>query len=201
MPLMPLIGAISFYVSYWVDKYLFCNFYRIPPMYSDKMGKRSTKLIGFAVVIHLVMSLWMMGNKLIFRSEPYFGSVADGIGSSGDDGASTDDIFATKQGPTFHFYSTPGVMKYRMLNGLNQTHLLPLELLLVGFLLYNIIGRLSGSWKHQIAKILKCLTCRTGITKSKLVSRMNTVQVDYKSAKKRGVIKGLASYNIFQNPK
>ena len=35
MPVLPFIGALSFYISFWVDKYLFCNFYRIPPKYSD----------------------------------------------------------------------------------------------------------------------------------------------------------------------
>lgn len=27
MPVMPIIGAMSFYVSYWVDKFMFCNFF------------------------------------------------------------------------------------------------------------------------------------------------------------------------------
>ena len=171
MPLMPLIGAISFYVSYWVDKYLFCNFYRTPPMYSDKIGKTSTAFVGFSVVLHLIMSIWMMGNGKIFRSELYRESnFAFGMDNKG-------------------------------FSRLYQTHLLPLEMLLLFYILYNVIRRISGTWGNQLEKFFKCLTCRSSITKSKLLSLMNTVQVDYTSARDRGIIKGLASYNIFQNPK
>ena len=70
MPLMPVFGAVSCYLSYWVDKFLFCNFYRTPPMYSDDMGKNCTSLLGYLVILHLGMSMWMMGNEEIFQGEP-----------------------------------------------------------------------------------------------------------------------------------
>lgn len=166
MPLMPLIGAISFYVSYWIDKFLFCNFYRIPPRYSEKMGTTSTTLIGFSVVVHLLISIAMLGNEKIFRSVrrdvPFFGLKETALG---------------------------------------QIHLLPLESLLAGFIFYNLMENFVGEWKRKIVSVLKCLVCRSGVTKGKLMSQMNTVQVDYTSARRRGVIKGLASYNILQNPK
>jgi len=84
---------------------------------------------------------------------------------------------------------------------LGQVHLLPLEMLLLGFVVFNLLENFVGGWKRKLINVFRCLICRTKITKGKLLSQMNTVQVDYRSAKKRGVIKGLASYNILQNPK
>ena len=72
MPILPLIGAISFYVSYWVDKFLFCNFYRIPPKYSDKIGRKSTNLIAYGIFLHIFMSCWILGNHQIFSGKSAF---------------------------------------------------------------------------------------------------------------------------------
>ena len=66
IPVLPFIGAISFFLSYWIDKYLFCNFYRIPPKYSDDMGRICTTLIGFAILLHLFMSCWILGKNQVF---------------------------------------------------------------------------------------------------------------------------------------
>lgn len=179
MPLMPIIGAVSFYTCYWVDKFLFCNFYRTPPKYSDKMGRTSTKLVGIGVILHLVMSLWMLGNKKIFRSEA-----------------------AITKAPNNNSASIETVNRSTILTFLNQTHLFPIEILLVLFIAYNIFRKVWHIWGHQLNRILTCITCRSGVVaKKRLLSQMNTVQVDYSSAKQRGIIKGLASYNMLQNPK
>ena len=174
MPIMTMFGVIIFYMSYWMDKFLFCNFYRIPPMYTDEMGKMSTKLIGYAVVVHLLMSIWMLGNREIFRSR----SLRDDIAAHASIELSTGSF-------------------------LDQMHLFPIEALLCVYIaarVFIIIFKFSGS---QSLNLFKCLTCRSG-NKVKMLKKQNEykyIKVDFLRAVERGMIKGLASYNILQNPK
>jgi hypothetical protein len=178
MPLMPLLGAVSCYISYWVDKFLFCNFYRTPPMYSDDMGKTCTRLIGYLVVLHLVMSLWMMGCGEIFQGEP----------TSGDQ--YSDDSKGVAQGTSS--------FKDKLL----MKHLVPIEVTLVIFVTGILSSRVSSSFLGKACGFLRCLTCRkAGGKKKRLTLNMNTLEVDYSSARDREIIKGLATYNILQNPK
>ena len=74
MPILPIIGTITFYVSFWVDKFLFCNFYRTPPKYSHDMERDCTALIGFGIILHIFMSCWILGNDEVFTGELYRGS-------------------------------------------------------------------------------------------------------------------------------
>ena len=171
MPILPLIGAISFYVSYWVDKFLFCNFYRIPPKYSDDIGSRSSSLIGYGILLHIMMSCWILGSNQIFIGQNVFGNYSN---------------------------------TYRWTKGMFKLHIIPLEVLGILFIIGLMIRRSLITFMNTIIKFLHCLTC--GLIGSsnniqRLQKTMNTVQVGYSAARARGVIKGLASYNILQNPK
>lgn len=170
MPLLPLIGAGSFYVSFLVDKFLFCNFYRTPPKYSDDIGARSTSLIGYGIILHIFMSCWILGNNQIFSGVP----IVDNV-------------------PLFKDNSIVKTMV--------KTHIVPLEVVALLFLAGLIMRRSLKELLQTIGNFLKCLTCRSGSSVRELKKVMNTVQVGYSAARLRGVIKGLASYNILQNPK
>mmetsp|Transcript_2880 Transcript_2880/g.4113 ORF Transcript_2880/g.4113 Transcript_2880/m.4113 type:complete len:1141 (+) Transcript_2880:236-3658(+) len=175
MPIMPAIGALSFYVSYWVDKFLFCNYYCIPPRYSDEMGKTCTKLIGCCVVLHLTMSLWMMGNGTIFHGESV---------SSTSNNAEEED---------YDNVSIRGALSTR--------HGLILFVLMVLFVGGNVYSRVLSSSGEKVMKCLRCLVCSSGSKARRLTAMMSIVQVSYSNARQRGIIKGLATYNILQNPK
>ena len=171
MPLMPIIGAISFYISYWVDKFMFCKFYRTPPMYSDETGKTSTKIIGLCVILHLIMSAWMMGgDNKVFKGQNYW--------------KNKDDI--PIEGLRAVFF---------------KSHLLIIEGLLILYILGFFLSRFSTGLTSSLLKFLQCLCCCTGSKTERLKSTLNTVDINYTSARHRGVIKGIASYNILQNPK
>ena len=176
MPLMPIFGAVSCYISYWVDKFLFCNFYRTPPMYSDDMGKTCTSLLGYLIILHLGMSLWMMGCEEIFQGQPLSGEQYP------------DDLRRGIRASTFE-------------EKLLKKHLLPIELTLLAFVAGMLLSRVSSEFLRKFCGCLRCLTCSKGIKLSTLKNNMNTVQVDYSSARDREIIKGLSSYNILQNPK
>jgi hypothetical protein len=170
MPLMPMIGAFSCYLSYWVDKFLFCNFYRTPPRYSDRMGKKCTKLLGFLIVLHMCMSLWMMGGGHIFQGESLSGKQIDSITAS---------------------------WRTRLL----KRHLLTIEVTLVLFVTCIFLSHFSSAFLSRVCGCIRCLTCQKGNRVRGLQNNMNTLQVNYTSARDREIIRGLSSYNILQNPK
>lgn len=77
VPLLYPIGCVSFATTYWVDKWLFMRFYRSPPHYSDEICVRAARLTAFpALLVHLAMSIWILGNESIFISN------AGGAGAS-----------------------------------------------------------------------------------------------------------------------
>ena len=175
MPLMPIFGAISCYLSYWIDKFLFCNFYRTPPMYSDDMGKRCTSLLGYLVIVHLGMSLWMMGCEQIFEGERL-------------SGRQYADQFNKRASTSFG-------------DKLAKRHMIPILGSLVVFVAAMLLSRVSKTFLRKVCGCLRCLTCSRGSKIKNLKRSMNTVQVDYSSARDREIIKGLSTYNILQNPK
>lgn len=177
MPVMLLFGAVSCYISYWVDKFLFCNFYRTPPMYSDEMGKTSTKLLGYLVVVHLGMSIWMLGCEEIFEGEPI------------------------SEDPYSNQFNNVGSAPSSFLGKLRKTHLVPLETTFLIFVAGVLLSNVSSTFIRRVCGFLRCMTCSKSSEVKNLTLSMNTVQVDYSSAQDREIIKGLATYNILQNPK
>jgi hypothetical protein len=180
MPLLLFIGAVSFFISFWIDKWLFCRFYRTPPVYSDRMGQSASKLLGFSIVLHLILSLWSLGtNDKIF----------DGL-----------DAFING--------STPSDINAGVLTSLIQRvilkkrHLIILEAVLLTFFAALIISKFSHGLGSGLLGICRCFACQaTNNQAKKLEKTRNTLEIDYRSACQRGIIKGLASYNILKNPR
>jgi len=175
MPLMCVLGFLSFFLAYWVDKFLFCNFYRIPPMYSDTMSRTATMWVGYGIVVHLLMTIWMYGNKAIFSSAL-------------DESIKFDH---TKYESDYTIFD---------LENLKQKHMIPLVTLLILFVGLSILNNFFKEWCHMTRLLVNFLTCGSGTTTDKLMSVMNSVEVTYTRAKQRGLIKGLNNYNILQNP-
>lgn len=175
MPILPFIGAVSFYISFWVDKFLFCNFYRIPPKYSDDIGARSTSLIGYGILLHIFMSCWILGSNQVFTGQVAFG----------------------KQNIIIDTSNTSNSITRVML----KEHIIPLEVIAILFVVGLIMKRSLMTFLKTSLKCLRCLTCMSGSSIIQLKKTLNTVQVAYSTARARGVIKGLATYNILQNPK
>ena len=176
MPIMPFIGCACFYVNYWADKYLFCNFYRIPPQYSDTMGRMATWLFGLSIVVHLLMSIWILGNKAIFVSESF------------DAGQAMEEYESDYNPLQFH-------------DSLKQRHVVPLAAFLCLIVGGWFINRQTKEFTHFTKNIINFFTCGSGNKTDTLMSTMNTVDITYTRAKERGLIKGLNTYNILRNPK
>lgn len=178
MPILPIIAIFNFYTTYWVDKFLFLNYYRSPPRYKTNIGRSATALIPYAIVLHLVASIWMLGNKDIFH-------------------AGSEDV------PVGSF-----IESWNMLNihaKVTQRHTYPLFVLLVIVLVGVLLGQVAEQIFGCISSTVK--TCfGTCIAKSEFYQEIeqymfNTITIPYSRAVRRGIIKGLVNYNILQNPK
>jgi hypothetical protein len=69
MPLLNIIATINFILIYFMDKYAFINLSLIPQKLNTMLGKQATSLIPFAVVIHLVISIWVLSNRELFTTD------------------------------------------------------------------------------------------------------------------------------------
>uniref|UniRef100_A0A7S2EH26 Uncharacterized protein n=1 Tax=Trieres chinensis TaxID=1514140 RepID=A0A7S2EH26_TRICV len=147
-------------------------------LYSDKMGKTSTRIIGLGVILHLVMSAWMMGgNQKVFRGRTVW------INGGGRDGTSV-------------------MEDRRFWSPLFKAHLLVIEALLVVFVAGFLLKRFQSGLTGALWKCCRCLCCCAGGGMTRMLrATQNTVEINYTSARQRGVIKGIATYNILQNPK
>jgi hypothetical protein len=69
MPILIVIAVVNFYVTYWVDKFLFVNFYRTPPYYKTEIGRMASAIIPYAVLVYLAFAVWTMGSREIFSTK------------------------------------------------------------------------------------------------------------------------------------
>jgi len=82
-----------------------------------------------------------------------------------------------------------------------KKHVIILEMIAFLFIANYFVRKFISTFGTTLTKIMRCIICSKGDKVKKLEASMNTVQVTYSGARARGVIKGLASYNILQNPK
>lgn len=67
MPLLIPIGAVSFFLNYWVDKVLFVRYYSLPPMTSHGVTRALSGLLPLALLLHLGFGVWMLGSVGAFN--------------------------------------------------------------------------------------------------------------------------------------
>jgi hypothetical protein len=125
MPIMYLMGAVGFFVTYWVDKAVFIRLYRTPPDYDISIGTDATRLLPYALLLHLLIAGWVYGNKEIFISKDYF---ADQVATSatGDGAAVGGTTSLTQSGREF----IDDYDQYDISARLFQVHMLPIMVLM-----------------------------------------------------------------------
>ena len=69
MPLLYLFGFVSFFLTYWVDKFAFLRIYQTPPRYNKDLMKASRESLYVAIFIHFIFGFWMYSNSVIFDSQ------------------------------------------------------------------------------------------------------------------------------------
>lgn len=178
MPILTIIGMLNFYTTYWVDKFLFLNYYRSPPRYKTNIGRGATALIPYAIVLHLVASIWMLGNKDIFHAE-------------------------SDQIPIDDEHKGWNILNVR--EKITQKHTFPLFVLCLITVFGILLGHLADRLWLCLTSLAR-MCCGSCMAKSEFYQEMeqymfNTINIPYTRAVRRGIIKGLTNYNILQNPK
>ena len=69
IPILLPVGCALCAVHYAVEKFMILRFYRMPPRYSDLIGKAATKYLPMVAVYKLAISIWMYGNGAIFAAD------------------------------------------------------------------------------------------------------------------------------------
>jgi hypothetical protein len=113
MPVLYIVMAVDFTLTYWVDKALLLRFYRSPKNFDDATINFSLRLLKFAPMFHFILGYFMLGNQDILTSPPL-----DKI----------DALLTRFEGGTLYDYFDK--------DKLNQTHML---IFLMGFLLVLIL--------------------------------------------------------------
>lgn len=67
MPIMHLIACAGFFLMYWIDKYFFLRFNRLPSALSSDLPIMVTRSLYAAVLINLAISIWSFSNVLLFH--------------------------------------------------------------------------------------------------------------------------------------
>lgn len=173
IPLLYLIGAGNFFVAYFVEKYLFIHLYRIPPHFSNNVGKRATALIPYALVLHLAISMWVLSNPELFEDNQDSNSKSVG-----------------------------GVVNNSVQDKITGQATFPLFIFLLLILVIRVLTHffkvsLRSLKKFAAAFFGRC--CTTGNDTTKKMASAQAV-VTYSRAVQRNLIKGLSTYNILQNP-
>ena len=68
MPVLYIVMAVDFTLTYWVDKMLLLRFYRSPKNFDDATINFSLNLLKFAPVFHFLLGYAMLGNQDILTS-------------------------------------------------------------------------------------------------------------------------------------
>jgi len=63
--LLPLLAGY-FHIWYLTDKFIFCNFCRIPPQYDNKMHELAMSILPFSLLLHIVFNIYAYGNSSLF---------------------------------------------------------------------------------------------------------------------------------------
>ena len=69
IPILMIIVAINFLLTYWVDKFLFISFYRTPPNHGADISHLATSVLKIGVLAHLLMTLWIFSQQKIFQTD------------------------------------------------------------------------------------------------------------------------------------
>lgn len=68
IPILYWFLVLTFFVTYWVDKFTVLRIYRKPPRYGKDLMKTSREWMNLAIILHFGFSFWIFSNTVIFDS-------------------------------------------------------------------------------------------------------------------------------------
>jgi len=174
IPILVPIVCVSSLVTFWFDKYMFQNFYKTPPNFSHAISFSASELLIFGVILHLLCGVAMFSNDLIFTSKTFAteGAVAEYTADYEDE---------------------------TVYQKVTQNHVVVLTILLLCVTALVLVKILLGKSFKLTVVVYKFLCCKAGAAADASKST-NATAVSYSNALRRGLIRGLPSYNVLLNP-
>ena len=68
LPVLYLVSTISFFLTYWTDKFLFIYYYKNPPNYTMAMAEKTVQLMKYSLIFHFIVGFCMLSNSQILTS-------------------------------------------------------------------------------------------------------------------------------------
>jgi len=66
IPLLLLFGMASLLLQFYCYKYILLTFAKRPPNYDHRLNKEVVNLLPYALIMHMLVSLYMYSQPLIF---------------------------------------------------------------------------------------------------------------------------------------
>lgn len=98
MPILYFVALINLIVLYWVDKFLILRVTIRPKKMSEKLEKMVVGIMGWSVVPHLLMAIWIYGNPRIINENLEPNSLAKLILKPKET-----DLYSQSDNPLFEF--------------------------------------------------------------------------------------------------
>jgi hypothetical protein len=178
LPALYPIACATFFLQYWVDKYLLVNFYRSPPAYSDKLLKWASGELSWAVVGHLGFAIWMYSVPGVFW-----------------DGVSSGSATSVEIGSVLGLVAQEST--FQIVQRLELDHIIPLYVFMFAIVLLRILA-----WAFHGVDALRAICCSAitcGVFDDGTIKR-RFLNPNYSDALAHGEIRGLPNYNILENP-
>jgi hypothetical protein len=197
MPILYLVGACQMLVNYWLDKFFFLRYYRKPPRFDEKIGRRASGLFPYAIMLHLCTALWMYGNPVIFLSDSLFDTDDDGTTGKSSPFDYTDRIadFIQNRDPT------------SVSDHVGKQHLVPILGLFVLMVVSKVLVTVGSSVTSVCMRLANFFSCGHVPNFDRALRRLNKQQVRYTDALRHDranrhnkVIMGLPTYDVMENP-
>lgn len=191
IPLLNMIGAFNFIFVYFTEKFLFVNYYRIPPRYNTSISMAATRLMPYAVVMHLIFSIWTLSINQLFANTDSNNIVSEQAAAG-----------AAAANNSFVYNCWLAASKRETLPILILLVLVVLALL-IEFVAERFFGSVTEAFIAVFGNVCSKWSYMNEIRKYNDLKRKNAKTKDsitYTRAVQRGIFKGLATYNILQNP-
>lgn len=72
LPILIPCAMLSFFISYWVDKYMILRFYKKPPQMKSTTIIRAIATLPFVILLHFIISFLTLGDSTVLVSEKVF---------------------------------------------------------------------------------------------------------------------------------
>lgn len=193
MPLVLPFAAVFLFISYWVDKIQLLRASRQPPAFDTAMVRQASQCMFYAVAIHLVIAIFMLGQPCTLPSADIGGSMGSLLNQAHSETTSA----ASGAGESVQSGVFAKLHKYVVKE--TTWMLFLLLLLIIGLWCMWTVLWIVGSTFGSVVQVLAALCCRRSGSSSKVAPEEDATTFETVKEKLE-VFCPPASYRLENNP-